>query len=97
MASLRREGFWAGYRESGVALPVEAVFLTRDYERSLASNKARGAKGGHEVPPFVMERYHAEAEPPTLAEGFARVRHVENEYDELSGTGGFVERRVDEP
>ena len=87
----RRAQWWEGYRAAGLAdLAVEIVEIRRDSERALASNRRRGAKGGHQVPEHAMERYQREYEPPTLAEGFARVRTFENEYDDASGEGGYV-------
>ena len=76
-------------RASGVELPVEIIWIERDFDRTLASNVRRGEKGGHVVPQHVMEKFRDEAEVPTLEEGFARVRIFENQHDEASGTGGF--------
>ena len=93
----RRAQWWEGYRAAGLAdlanLAIEIVEIRRDFGRALASNRLRGAKGGHQVPEHAMERYQREYEPPTLAEGFARVRTFENEYDDASGEGGYVLRR----
>eukprot|EP00418_Pyrodinium_bahamense_P069076 CAMPEP_0179083288 /NCGR_PEP_ID=MMETSP0796-20121207/37602_1 /TAXON_ID=73915 /ORGANISM="Pyrodinium bahamense, Strain pbaha01" /LENGTH=338 /DNA_ID=CAMNT_0020780693 /DNA_START=27 /DNA_END=1043 /DNA_ORIENTATION=+ len=86
----RRGQWWEGFRGAGLNLPVEVVAVTRSFERAVASNRARGAKGGHEVPLAVMERYQREYEPPGREEGFVRIRAFENEYNEENGKGGFV-------
>eukprot|EP00966_Prymnesium_polylepis_P244944 5665596-Prymnesium_polylepis.1 len=86
----RRRQFWDGFMAADVDLPVECVFITRDFERACVSNRTRGSKGGHEVPQPVMERYRDDVEAPSVDEGFARVRIFDNEFDEASGEGEYV-------
>lgn len=86
----KRGQWWEAFREAKLPLPVEIVHLVRPFDKACASNKLRGAKGGHEVPQEVMERFDKEAQPPTLDEGFMRVRTFENQYDDESGQGGYA-------
>ena len=86
----RRQGFWDGYKAAGLDLPVEAYTFERDFAAACASNRRRGQAGGHEVPQEVMERYRDEYEPPTLDEGYVRVRTLENQHDDETGAGGFA-------
>jgi len=86
----RRNLWWEAYRASGLSLRIEIVAIVRNFERSLASNEARGAKGGIYVPSKTMDTLSSEYEAPSVEEGFVRVRIFENQHDENTGEGGYV-------
>jgi hypothetical protein len=88
----RRAQWWEGFRSAKLDVPVEAVVVTRSMERAIASNEARGEKGGHLVPREKILQYAAEFEAASVAEGFTRVRIFENQFDEATGEGGFTLR-----
>ena len=86
----RTREFWKYYQESGLAVPVEVVCITRDFAAACESNVRRGAKGLHQVPLERMEGYRDDFELATLEEGFSRVRVFENRYDEEKQEGGYA-------
>jgi len=86
----RRAAWWEAFKSSGLPLEVEIVAITRNFDMSIASNEIRGAKGGHRVPVKTMSQLWLDWDPPTVAEGFSRVRIYENEHDENIGAGEYV-------
>ncbi len=73
---------------------VEIVVVKRPLEMAVRSVQKRARSGGHDVPVEAMRKFHEQFEPPTLDEGFARVRTYHNDYDDEALTGGY--RLVDD-
>jgi len=88
----RRSLWWEAYRASKLQLVLDVVAIVRDYDRSVASNEARGARGGIYVPSTSMASLSSEYEAPSTSEGYRRVRIYENQHDELTGEGSYVLR-----
>mmetsp|Transcript_76575 Transcript_76575/g.212703 ORF Transcript_76575/g.212703 Transcript_76575/m.212703 type:complete len:187 (-) Transcript_76575:104-664(-) len=84
---LKRAEFLQRLADLEVKVPVGIVAIERDYDKAVASMRTR--PDGVRLPLEAMERYRGLYARPSVAEGFARVQVLANDYDDETGEGGY--------